>query len=77
MLKRKRTLAILAASITLSLTCCAALKITTWIVKDGLLVHGVDTRTFVKAQGYRCYSLEDDTAWREQLKFETACCGSR
>lgn len=73
--KTKPTLAILLILITLS--SCAALQITTWIVKQGVFVHGVDTKSLVEAEGFRCYSKADDTAWREELKLQTACCGAR
>lgn len=56
------------------LSSCAALQITTWIVKQGELVHGADRKHIIEAEGYRCYSLSDDMAWREELKLERQCC---
>lgn len=75
MLKRKMTLVILAASISLS--CCAALTVTTWTIKQGNLVHGLDKKTILEGEGFRCYSEIDDSAWRNTLKIERACCDSK
>lgn len=75
MLKKKATLGILAGLITLS--CCAGLTVTTWIVKQGELVHGKDSKTVLEAEGYRCYSESDDAAWRTELKIQSDCCGGR
>lgn len=75
MLKKRQTLGILAVSITLSLSCCAALTVTTWVVKQGELVHGLDKKSVLEAEGYRCYSEIDDSAWRNELKIQRDCCG--
>lgn len=75
MLKKRLMLAIPAILITLS--SCASLTITTWLIQQDGLVHGPDQKTLAEAQGYRCYSEADDTAWRTELKIQTACCGGQ
>ncbi len=72
MLKRKTTLAILA--VLISLSSCAALQITTWTIKQGELVHGLDKKSIAEGEGFRCYSEPDDAAWRNELKIQSACC---
>lgn len=72
--RKKPTLAILAGLIICSLGSCASLQITTWIMRSGELIHGSDRKAVLEAEGYRCYSLADDTAWRELLKSNQACC---
>lgn len=64
----------------LCLSSCGALQIKTWFLdahdynalirknKDGTLNEKLE---YVQAHGYRCYSPEDDTAWRNRL---VACC---
>lgn len=71
----KRMLAIPLVLIILS--SCAALSIKTWIVKSGDLIHGTETKTVAEAEGFRCYSELDDTAWRTELKIQRACCSGR
>lgn len=73
MWKRNSTLAI--PVLLTSFLSCASLQVTTWVLREGTLVHGVDRKTALEAEGYRCYSEPDDTAWRTQLDIETACCG--
>lgn len=75
MLKKRLMLAIPVALITLS--SCAALTVTTWLIQQGGLVHGTDTKTLAEAQGFRCYSEADDTAWRTELKIQTDCCAGQ
>lgn len=53
---------------------CASLQITTWIMKKGELVHGLDKKQALEAEGYRCYSEADDSAWRQELKIQKICC---
>ncbi len=75
MLRKKGMLVIPLILIVLS--SCAALQITTWIIKQGGLVHGHDQKAIAEAEGYRCYSELDDSAWRNELKAQRACCGGR
>lgn len=75
MLRKNSTLAILLALIVLS--SCAALKLTTWVVDKGELHHGLDRKSALEAQGFRCYDETDDTAWRTELKIQAACCASK
>lgn len=66
------------------LTSCAAppkladQKITTWIVAPSGLARNSgglqEAKTFVEAQGYRCYSDLDDLLWRDLLARYAACC---
>ncbi len=74
-MKKKLMLAIPAALIILS--ACASLSVTTWIIQNGMLAHGPDVKTPAQAEGYRCYSREDDTAWRTELKIQRDCCLGR
>jgi hypothetical protein len=64
----------------LGLSSCAGLKIKTWFLSsktDGALVrkdsHGqiMESLNYIQADGYRCYSEQDDTAWRNRL---VLCC---
>ncbi len=78
MRKRRLTRATLTILIVLSgLASCASLKITTWILKQGELVHGQDRKAVLEAEDYRCYSRADDSAWREELKLQRNCCNGR
>lgn len=74
MQKKKAMAAILLISIILS---ACAFTIKTWVIQDGILIHGKERLDAFKAQGYRCYSEADDTLWRTQLKIERACCAGK
>lgn len=89
MLKKRLTLAILALLIIFS---ACAFTIKTWQVDvDNVpkecqnvepLVrlkgdHVQEALTIAKANGYRCYSEQDDTEWRTELKVQTDCCNGR
>lgn len=61
-------------------SCATTDSIKTWIIdKDGLH-HNVgdvhDFKEFAEAMGYRCYSKEDDTEWRNRMNSLEACCNT-
>lgn len=78
----KRSLQIAVATSAVWMIClssCAGLKIKTWFLdgkeesalirrKSGVIVEKM---TFFDADGYRCYSQADDTAWRDRMAL---CC---
>jgi hypothetical protein len=45
-------------------------------MRQGELVHGIEHKTALEAEGFRCYSEADDTAWREELQIQTDCCSA-
>ncbi len=64
----------------LCLSSCAGLKIKTWFLdgKDAQALIRKDSSgniteklTYFEADGYRCYSQADDTAWRNRMAL---CC---
>lgn len=84
-MRRNERLRIVAATSLIWIAClssCAELRIKTWFLdgreeqalirrKNGEIIERL---TFVEADGYRCYSEADDTAWRNRL---VACCEGR
>jgi hypothetical protein len=64
----------------LGISSCASLNVRSWFLdgaKEGALVRRDQTGaikerlTFYEADGYRCYSENDDSAWRARL---IQCC---
>lgn len=64
------------------LTCCAALKIKTWLIntdEEGIIRKNdkgeiIERKKFLEVNGFRCYSPEDDLIWRTRLNELNACC---
>ncbi|GEM_PF-5343908 len=53
-------------------------SVKTWLIMPTGLRHHAgqvdETKAFTDAQGYRCYSPEDDLAWRDRLAAAEAGC---
>lgn len=81
---KRLPLAILVGSI-ICLSACGGMTITTWLI-DAATAQLVrkdssgtitDTKSLSAANGYRCYSESDDTAWRDEYATAQNCCNSK